>query len=290
MKNMVKRLGLRLRRKLGQNFLIDESALDLIVESAHVDKDDLVLEVGTGLGNLTDRLAKTGARVLSCEIDPALAHIASNELMGHANVRIVAHDALDGHGQFSAPLAAAIEELLSGAQQFKAVSNLPYCVATPVIGALVEGDWPVTLLVFTIQKEVAGRLVAEPGTKPYSYLSVAVQLQCEVELLRTLASDAFWPRPEVASAIVRLTPKPAEARVTGDRLKGLKRVAKAIFRLRRKTLLNALDTATAVPGDRGAIVDALERCNIEPSTRGERLTPAQMVELAEALGLTTPPP
>ncbi len=285
-KNLVKQLGLHLKRKYGQNFLIDEAVLDYIADAAELTPGDRVLEVGTGLGNLTKKLAESGARVLSCEIDPTLAAIASQELAPCPNVRILAHDALDGHGNLSKPLTAALDELLGGGGRLKVVSNLPYCVATPIITAFVEGSWPVERLVLTIQKEVGERLVAQRGTRDYSYLGVVVQLQCEARLLRGLAPGSFWPKPDVRSAIVCIKPKSEEERVDEATLKGLKRVANAIFRMRRKTLLNALDGVPAIPGDRAAIAAAIERAELDPGVRGEQLTPQQMVQLAQALELT----
>ena len=283
-KRLVQRYGLRLLRKLGQNFLIDERVIDFIVESAELTPDDRVVEIGCGMGNLTRKIAETGAHVLACEVDVRIATVAIEELEDMPNVRIIVRDALDGKGGLSAPLREGIDELLADGGRLKVVSNLPYCISTPVITTLVEGDLPVERQVLTVQKEVGERLIAKPGTKPYSYLGVTVQLHCETELLKDIAPSAFWPRPEVRSAIVRVRPR-ADVSIDADTLRGFKMLAKAIFNSRRKTLLNSLGQVGGIVADRDAFLAAFDKLGLEPKVRGERLSPEEMVELARALGL-----
>lgn len=286
----VQRAGLRLTRKRGQCFLIDDCALDLIVSAADLCASDHVLEIGSGPGNLTAALAESGAQILACEIDPGLAAVAAEVLDDKPNVRCLVCDALDGHGHISRPLADELARFVQLDSRLKVVSNLPYCISTPAITAFVESQLPWDRLVLTVQKEVAERLIASSRTKAYSYLSARVQLQCDVEVLGTLSPRAFWPRPEVSSAVVRIVPKGAGQAIADADLRGFKRLATAIFRSRRKTLLNSLNGSLTIPLDREAIARKLQMCGFDPGSRGERLTPEQMLEMAQCLGLMDAPP
>lgn len=288
LKSLVKRNGLHLTRKLGQNFLLDERVLDSIVQAAELTEGDRVLEIGCGLGNLTKKLAETGAEILACEIDHGLYAIATQELEGLSNVRAMLCDALDGSSHLSKRLNEAIEEHLEGGARLKVVANLPYCISTPAITALVDSPFTVASLVLTLQKEVADRLGATPGTKQYSYLSALMQLQCETELLKVLSPRVFWPRPAVSSTIVRIVPKLIDEVAGAGDLKAFKKLARAVFGSRRKTLLNSLDSSPGVPLDRDAIAERLLQAGVDPQIRGERLSPSQLLDLAKALELAGP--
>jgi len=288
LKSLVKRNGLHLTKKLGQNFLLDERVLDSIVRAAELSEGDRVLEIGSGLGNLTKKLAETGAQVLSCEIDHGLYAIAAQELDGLTNVRIMLCDALDGSSHLSKRLAEALEEHLAGGAPLKVVANLPYCISTPAITALLESPFALDRLVLTLQKEVADRLGATPGTKQYSYLSALMQLQCKTELLKVISPKVFWPRPAVSSTVVRIVPKPSDETAGPGALKAFKKLARAIFRSRRKTLLNSLDSSLGITLDRDTIADRLLQAGVDPQIRGECLNPTELIELAAALELAGP--
>ena len=285
LKSLVKRNGLHLTKKLGQNFLLDERVLDSIVRAAELTEDDRVLEIGCGLGNLTKKLAETGARILACEIDHGLYAVATQELEGLPNVRAMLSDALDGASHLSKRLIEALEELLADGACLKVVANLPYCISTPAITALLDSPFTLDRLVLTLQKEVADRLGAKPGTKQYSYLSALMQLQCDTELLKVLSPKVFWPRPAVSSTVVRIVPKPSGQAASARDLKAFKKLARAIFRSRRKTLLNSLDNSLGISPDRDTIADRLRQAGIDPQIRGECLSPPQLLELAKALDL-----
>ena len=283
LKQRVQRAGLRLTRKRGQSFLVNERELDFIVAAAELTPEDRVLEIGSGPGNLTSKLAQTGARVLACEIDPGLAALASEALDDMANVQCVVCDALDGSGRLSQRLREELDKFLPRSSPLKVVSNLPYCISTPAITALVESTLPWDRFVLTVQKEVADRLIAAPGVKAYSYLSARVQLQCETQLLKTISPRAFWPQPEVRSTVVRIMPRPGGQRIDADSLMGFKRIAKAIFSSRRKTMLNSLHGCQSIHLGRDEITSKLRAWGIEPTARGERLAPLEMLELAQFL-------
>lgn len=284
-KALVRQLGLHLTRKLGQNFLLDPRVLEFIVDTAQLSEGDRVLEIGCGLGHLTARLAATGARVLACEIDSGLASAAQEQLRSLPNVRCLHCDALDGSSHLSSPVLEGLDELLSDGGTLKLVSNLPYCISTPTITAVLEGPYPFERMVLTLQKEVADRLAAKPGTKAYSYLSARIQLQCESETLRTISRHSFWPKPEIESAVVRIMPKPVELCPDEDGLRGFKRLAKAVFKSRRKTLPNAVATVLPAHMTRDGVHAALVDMGFSPQVRGETLTPMELVDLARALGL-----
>ena len=288
LKSLVKRNGLHLTKKLGQNFLLDERVLDSIARTAELTEGDRVLEIGCGLGNLTKKLAETGAEVLACEIDHGLYAIAAQELEGLPNVRTMLCDALDGSSHLSKRLTEALAELLADGACLKVVSNLPYCISTPAITALIESPFPLDRLVLMLQKEVADRLGATPGTKQYSYLSALMQLQCDTELLKVLSPRVFWPRPAISSAVVQIVPKPKDEATSTSELKAFKKLAKAVFRSRRKTLLNSLDSSLGLTLDRDAIADRLRQAGIDPQIRGERLSPPQLLDLARTLELVEP--
>src|SRR5215207_7334964 len=217
--------GLRPKNKLGQNFLIDLNLLDLVAKTAELDRRDLALEIGTGTGSLTTRLAEHAGAVLTVELDPVM-HELARELVGpRPNVRLMRADALRTKNDLNPDMLAALAEMLQSfnCERVKLVANLPYAVATPVISNLLLSDVPVERMVVTVQWEIAERLMARPGTAGYGALAVLVQSLADVELIRKLAPSVFWPRPQVESAIVRIVPNDVRRARVVERVVGVKR-------------------------------------------------------------------
>jgi 16S rRNA (adenine1518-N6/adenine1519-N6)-dimethyltransferase len=252
------RAGLRLKKGLGQNFLVDEAALARIAQAAGVTSADTVLEVGAGVGNLTRHLAASGAQVVAVEIDERLLTLLEETVGGLANVRVVPGDIL------TLRLDRLVENRQAG--RYIAVGNLPYYITSAVIERLLESDPRPASLVLTVQWEVAERICARPGRM--SLLAVSVQYFGQPEILDRLPAGSFVPAPEVDSAIVRITvypeiPPPAERRA-------FFRVVKAGFSQRRKQLVNALTGGMALP--RGEVLTALGRAGVEATRRAETLS------------------
>jgi 16S rRNA (adenine1518-N6/adenine1519-N6)-dimethyltransferase len=264
--------GIRPHTKRGQNFLIDLNLLRVLFESAAVDRNDVVLEVGTGTGSLTAMLAQAAAAVVTVEIDPAMFQLAAEELHRLDNVVMLRADALRGKNRLNPAVIEAVHGQLAAApaRQWKLVANLPYHVATPVLANLLGEDRPPRTMTVTIQKELAERITARPGSKDYGALSVWVQVQARAEILRTLPPEVFWPRPKVVSAFLQI--------VLDDTLRG--RIAdrkpfhdfvRDMFLHRRKFLRSEL--LTAVKGRLGKTqVDALlARLGLDGTARAEQL-------------------
>lgn len=264
--HILKRFGIRMSKKLGQNFLIDEEVVNNIVEAAGIKPGDAVLEIGPGIGTLTQGLAEAGANVTAVEIDRRLLEVLSKTLEGYENVRVV-------HGDI---LRINIAETV-GASQYKVVANLPYYITTPIIMGLLEARMPIDVLVTMVQKEVAERMVASPGTKDYGALSVAVQYYTKAEIMFVVKPDSFIPPPSVDSAVIRCTvlDKPP---VEVDE-KTFFKVVRAAFAQRRKTLLNTLKI-TGVPVETLKII--LEKAGIDGTRRGETLSLDEFAAISNA--------
>jgi len=262
--HILKRFGIRMSKKLGQNFLIDENVVNNIVDAAGIKPGDAVLEIGPGIGTLTQGLAEAGAHVTAVEIDRRLIEVLSKTLEGYENVRVV-------HGDI---LRIDISETV-GAPQYKVVANLPYYITTPIIMGLLEARMPIEVLVTMVQKEVAQRMVASPGTKDYGSLSVAVQYYTKAEIMFIVKPDSFIPPPAVESAVIRCTilDKPP---VDVDE-KIFFRVVKAAFAQRRKTLLNTLKTS-GVPVETLKVI--LAKAGIDGTRRGETLSIQEFAALS----------
>jgi len=280
-------LGIRAQKSRGQHFLVDHNLLEFMVREAQVGPHDLALDVGCGTGLLTAHLADAAGKVLGVELDRRLFAICSRYLEDRANVELLQGDALASkHTMAPLVLDAVAREWAQGRYQaFRVVSNLPYSIASLVVPNLLETDLPITLLLVTVQKEVAERLAAAPGTRDYGALSVVVQAHAAVEVVRTVPPSVFWPRPKVESAIVRLVPQPAR----GERIQdyatfvGLVRGA---FGHRRKSLANALRTSHAV-ADKAAADALLACCGIDAMARAEQVSLEQYVALANKLAAQT---
>ncbi len=265
--HILKAFGLRMSKKLGQNFLIDARIVQGIVDAAEVRPGDRVLEIGPGIGTLTQGLAEAGADVTAVELDKKLPAVLKETLKAYDNVRIVPGDILKVN----------IPEIMGDAP-FKVAANLPYYITTPILMALLERHLPITHMVTMVQKEVAERMTAKPGSRIYGALSVAVQYYTEPEIVLDVPPRSFIPAPEVMSVVVscRVRKEPAVA-VRDEKL--FFRVVKAAFGQRRKTLMNALKGGGF---SKEAVRDALEQSGIDPMRRGETLTLEEFGRLADA--------
>ena len=279
--------GLRPISHYGQNFLIDLNLIDLIARSAELRKTDVVLEIGTGVGSLTSRLSDAAGAVLSVEIDQNLYRLASEELQGRLNVRLIHGDALRNKNSLRDDLMDQIRDAISRIGEdarFLLVANLPYNVATPIIGNLLHESPPPDAMVVTIQKELADRMVAQPGTKDYGALSVWVQSQCKCEIVRVLPPTVFWPRPKVHSAIIRLDLVP-EWRAKIEDLDHFHKTVRSLFFHRRKFLRSVVISAMKGRLDKAAVDRVLHSLGHGETARAEQLSIERIQQLAEALRL-----
>lgn len=262
--HILKRFGIRMSKKLGQNFLIDEYVVRSIVEAANIKDGDAVLEIGPGIGTLTQGLAEAGANVTAVEIDRRLIEVLAKTLEGYDNIRVVHGDILKIN---------IAEEVM--APSYKVVANLPYYITTPIIMGLLEARMPIDVLVTMVQKEVALRMVAVPGTKDYGSLSVAVQYYTKPEIMFKVPPASFVPPPAVDSAVIRCTVREKPPVEVNERV--FFRIVKAAFAQRRKTLSNTLKT-TGVPAETLKII--LEKAGIDGTRRGETLSIEEFAAIA----------
>jgi len=274
--------GIRPHTKHGQNFLIDLNLLRVLLEAARLDRDDVVLEVGTGTGSLTALMARSVAAVVTVEIDPAMFQLAAEELHRLDNVVMLQADALRGKNRLNPAVIEAVRAQLAAApgRRWKLVANLPYHVATPVLGNLLAEDEPPRTMTVTIQRELADRITARPGTKDYSALTVWVQAQARAEILRTLPPEVFWPRPKVSSAFLQVTLNEGLRGRIADR-KFFHDFVRAMFLHRRKFLRSEL--LTVVKGRLGKTdVDALlADMDLDGKARAEQLDVETFLALCE---------
>jgi 16S rRNA (adenine1518-N6/adenine1519-N6)-dimethyltransferase len=263
--------GLSPRKSLGQNFLIDHNLIRKLVEASAVGPGDVVLEVGPGTGTLTEELLERGCRMIAAEMDRGLAELLRERHGSNPNFSLIEGDCLDGKNAIAPALAAEITRVARGGS-FSLVANLPYGAATPLIMILLA-DWPACRsLHVTIQKEVADRILAHPGTRDYGPLSVLAQATCESRLVAKLPPGCFWPPPDVTSAMVSLV------RLTQPRSQHPRRLldtAQRVFVQRRKQLGSVLGRDTPLPA------------GVSPTARAETLTVEQWVELDELLNRGT---
>lgn len=276
--------GIRPETRRGQNFLIDLNLLRLLVQAAELQPQDVVLEVGTGTGSLTALVAPQVAQVVSVEIDPKLHQLASEALDGLPNVTLLCQDALQNKNRLHPGLLAAVRQHLQSApgRCFKLVANLPYNIATPLISNLLAGDLAPQRMIVTVQKELADRLMAAPGTKDYGALSIWVQCQCRVELVRVLPPTAFWPRPKVHSAIVALRDDPALRQRLADR-HFFHDFVRALFLHRRKFLRGELVTVCKNRLDKPQVDRILAELELSSDARAEQLDVPTVIRLADAV-------
>jgi 16S rRNA (adenine1518-N6/adenine1519-N6)-dimethyltransferase len=263
------------QKKFGQNFLIDTHVLDKIISAAEITKDDLVVEIGPGIGTMTQYLACAAREVVAIEIDKMLIPILQDTLSAYDNVTIINEDVL------KVDLNKLAEEK-NGGRPVKVVANLPYYITTPIIMGLFENHVPLHSITIMVQKEVADRMRMGPGTKDYGALSLAVQYYAEPYLVANVPPNCFMPRPNVGSAVIRLTvhEKPPVT-VRDESL--MFRLIRASFNQRRKTLANGLNNSPELHYSKEQIAEAIEKLGTSPSIRGEALTLEQFALLADIL-------
>ena len=263
------------QKKFGQNFLIDPHVLDKIIAAAEITKDDFVLEIGPGIGTLTQYLAEAAREVVAVEIDSSLIPILEDTLSSYDNVSVINEDVL------KVDLKKLAEER-NGGKPIKVVANLPYYITTPIIMGLFESHVPLKSLTVMVQKEVALRIQAGPGTKDNGALSLAVQYYADPYLAANVPPNCFMPRPNVGSAVIRLTRfEETPVKVTDEAL--LFRLIRASFNQRRKTLQNGLVNSPELHFSKEQVAAAIETLGVSPSVRGEALTLEQFAALCNAL-------
>ena len=263
------------QKKFGQNFLIDEHVLGKIIRSAEITEDDFVVEIGPGIGTLTQYLAASAREVAAIEIDDALIPILEDTLSAYDNVTVIHEDVL------KVDLCKLAEEK-NGGKPIKVVANLPYYITTPIIMGLFENHVPVESITIMVQKEVADRMKTGPGSKDYGALSLAVQYYAKPELVANVPPNCFMPRPRVGSAVIRLT-RHTEAPVEAEDEKLMFQMIRASFNQRRKTLVNGLGNAPELHIPKEMTTEILEEMGLSASVRGEALTLAQFAELSNRI-------
>ena len=263
------------QKKFGQNFLIDTHVLEKIIQSANITKEDFVLEIGPGIGTMTQYLAEAAREVTAVEIDRNLIPILKDTLSGYDNVNVINEDIL------KVDICRLAQEK-NGGRPIKVVANLPYYITTPIIMGLFESHVPLDSITIMVQKEVADRMQVGPGTKDYGALSLAVQYYAQPYIVANVPPNCFIPRPNVGSAVIRLT-RYAQPPVQVDDEKKMFRLVRASFNQRRKTLVNGLNNSPEVHATREAVLAALEQMGLSPTVRGEVLTLEQFAQLSNLL-------
>ena len=261
------------QKKFGQNFLIDTHVLDKIISAAEITKDDLVVEIGPGIGTMTQYLACAAREVVAIEIDKMLIPILQDTLSEYDNVTVINEDVL------KVDLNKLAEEK-NGGRPVKVVANLPYYITTPIIMGLFENHVPLHSITIMVQKEVADRMRMGPGTKDYGALSLAVQYYAEPYLVANVPPNCFMPRPNVGSAVIKLTVHENPPVVVRDE-QLMFRLIRASFNQRRKTLANGLNNSPELHYSKEQIAEAIERLGTSPSVRGEALTLEEFARLAD---------
>ena len=264
------------QKKFGQNFLIDTHVLEKIISAAGITKNDCVLEIGPGIGTMTQYLAENAGHVVAVEIDRNLIPILKETLADYDNVTVINEDIL------RVDIKTLAEEY-NGGKPIKVVANLPYYITTPIIMGLFESGVPIDYITVMVQKEVADRMKEGPGSKDYGALSLAVQYYAEPEIVANVPPNCFIPRPNVGSAVIRLTrhkEMPVEVKDPALMFK----IIRASFNQRRKTLQNGLGNAPELPYTKEQIAAAIAEMGLTPKIRGEALSLAQFAQLSDILG------
>lgn len=273
---VIQKYGFAFQKKYGQNFLIDTHVLDKIIAAAGVTKEDMVLEIGPGIGTMTQRLAEAAGRVVAVEIDANLIPILNETLGDYENITVINEDIL------KLDINKLAEEYNHN-RPIKVVANLPYYITTPIIMGLFESGVPIANITVMVQKEVADRMQVGPGTKDYGALSLAVQYYAEPYIVANVPPNCFIPRPNVGSAVIRLTrhqKPPVEVKDSALMF----RLIRASFNQRRKTLLNGLYNSQELSFGKEEIASAIEKLGTSPTIRGEALTLEQFARLSDILG------
>ena len=272
---VLQKYGFNFQIKFGQNFLIDTHVLDKIIAAAEIGPDDFVLEIGPGIGTMTQYLAESAREVVAVEIDKNLIPILEDTLSAYDNVTVINDDILKVDIQ-------KLAEGKNGGKPIKVVANLPYYITTPIIMGLFESEVPLSSITVMVQKEVADRMQTGPGSKDYGALSLAVQYYAEPYIVANVPPNCFMPRPAVGSAVIRLTryeKKPVEVKDPAFMFK----LIRASFNQRRKTLQNGLHNSSELQLPKEKVVQALEEMGLPAAVRGEKLDLAQFARLADLL-------
>ena len=260
------------QKRFGQNFLIDAHVLEKIVSAAGITKDDCVLEIGPGIGTMTQYLAESAGQVIAVEIDTNLLPILADTLKDYSNVKVINQDIL------KVDINELVKEYNNG-RPIKVVANLPYYITTPIIMGLFESNVPIDNITVMVQKEVADRMQVGPGTKDYGALSLAVQYYAKPYIVANVPPNCFIPRPNVGSAVIRLT-RYQEPPVQVKDPKLMFKLIRASFNQRRKTLQNGLNNSPEISFSKEEITKAIESLGVSPSVRGEALSLEQFAQLA----------
>ena len=264
------------QKKFGQNFLIDTHVLEKIISAAGITKDDMVLEIGPGIGTMTQYLAEAAGKVAAVEIDKNLIPILADTLSAYDNVEVINDDIL------KVDINKLAEEK-NGGKPIKVVANLPYYITTPIIMGLFESHVPIDSITIMVQKEVADRMQVGPGTKEYGALSLAVQYYAKPEIVAIVPPNCFMPRPNVGSAVIRLTRhKEVPVQVNDEKL--MFKIIRASFNQRRKTLANGLNNAPDIHLSKEVIQESIEELGVPVTIRGEALTLQQFAQLSNIIG------
>lgn len=266
------------QKKFGQNFLIDTHVLDKIIRAAEITKDDFVLEIGPGIGTMTQYLAQAAREVVAVEIDKALIPILQDTLSGFPNAEVIHDDILKVD-------IAGLAEQRNGGRPIKVVANLPYYITTPIIMSLFESQVPLASVTVMVQKEVAERMQAGPGSKDYGALSLAVQYYAKPYIAANVPPNCFMPRPNVGSAVIRLTRHEVPP-VQVDNEKLMFQIIRASFNQRRKTLVNGLNNSPEITLTKEQITEAVESLGKGAGVRGEALTLEEFAGLANKINKT----
>lgn len=272
---ILKKYNFSFQKKFGQNFLIDTHVLEEIIEASEITKDDCVLEIGPGIGTMTQYLAENARQVIAVEIDKALIPILEDTLSEYDNVKVINEDIL------KVDIVKICEEYNQG-RPIKVVANLPYYITTPIIMGLFESRVPLKSITIMVQKEVAERMQEGPGSKEYGALSLAVQYYARPEIVANVPPNCFMPRPNVGSAVIKLV-RYEEPPVEVEDEKFMFAIIRASFNQRRKTLSNGLSNG-GIGVTRENVVEALEQMELSPTIRGEALTLEQFAGLSNILG------
>lgn len=270
--SLVKKHNFAIQKKFGQNFLIDEHVLNKIISAAELTKDDYVIEIGPGLGTMTQYLCEQAGKVTAIEIDKELIPILSETLSEYDNIEIINNDVL------KLDLLELIRNNTD--KKCKVVANLPYYITTPIIMALLESRLPIESITVMVQKEVAQRMKVQPGTKDYGALSLAVQYYCEPYIVANVPQNCFMPRPNVDSAVIRLTThKEPPVKVIDERL--MFKLIRASFNQRRKTLVNGIKNFSELSYTKEQVAEAIVNAGFNENIRGEALTLEQFAKLSD---------
>ena len=271
---VLQKYNFNFQKKFGQNFLIDTHVLERIIEESGITKDDCILEIGPGIGTMTQYLAENAREVIAVEIDKALIPILQDTLKDYDNVTVINDDIL------KVDINKIVQEKNQG-KAIKVVANLPYYITTPIIMGLFESHVPLKSITIMVQKEVADRMQVGPGTKDYGALSLAVQYYAKPEIVANVPPNCFMPRPNVGSAVIRLT-RYEEPPVEVKNEKFMFSLIRASFNQRRKTLVNGLQNG-GLGLSKEKILEVLEKMGLSATIRGEALTLAQFAELSNRL-------